>query len=78
LLGGAFSTLIWRARTIGRRERRSLGRIGAEHLFSTPDGKKILDALAPLITDLGPLAQVRGIRFLAELGQLKKQQGGRS
>lgn len=52
-------------------------RIGAQHLFASPDGAKALAGLSELITALGPLAQVRGIRFLAELGQLKKQQGGR-
>jgi hypothetical protein len=52
--------------------------IGAQHLFAVPGGEKILAELSPLIVALGPLAQVRGIRFLAELGQLKKQQGGRS
>jgi hypothetical protein len=47
-------------------------RIGAHHLFSTPDGQKVLGALAPLITALGPLAEVRGIRFLAEIAQMVK------
>ena len=54
-------------------------RIGAQHLFATPESQRVLEALSILITDLGPLAQVRGIRFLAELGQLvtNNQQKGR-
>lgn len=53
--------------------------IGAQHLFATPEGAKILEALSPLICDLGELAQVRAIRFLAELGELVtyKQHGGK-
>jgi hypothetical protein len=53
-------------------------RIGAQHLFSMPEGEKVLAAFAPLITDLGPVAEVRAIRFLGELGQLIKQQGGQA
>lgn len=52
--------------------------VGARHLFSTPEGVKILETLSPLITDLGPLAQVRSIRFLAELGELITNQQRRT
>jgi hypothetical protein len=51
-------------------------RIGASHLFAGPDGANALAPLAELITALGPLAQVRGIRFLADLGKLVKTHKG--
>jgi hypothetical protein len=51
-------------------------RIGASHLFSIPDGEKTLAAFAPIITELGPLAEVRAIRFLAELGEMIRTHKG--
>lgn len=51
-------------------------RIGANHLFSIPDGEKVLDALSPLITDLGPQVEVACIRFLAHLGRLRTNKRG--
>jgi hypothetical protein len=51
-------------------------RIGASHLFSIPDGEKTLAAFAPIITELGPLAEVRAIRFLAELGAMIRTHKG--
>jgi hypothetical protein len=53
-------------------------RIGVQHLSSRPDAAKALAIIAPLIGELGDLLQVRGIRFLAEIGQHIKQHGGRS
>jgi hypothetical protein len=53
-------------------------RIGAGHLFSSPEGAQALTALSALITQLGPLEEVRGIRYLAELGRsIKNHNGGR-
>ena len=51
-------------------------RIGASHLFAIPDGEKALAAFAPIITELGPLAEVRAIRFLAELGEMIRTHKG--
>jgi hypothetical protein len=51
-------------------------RIGAAHLFSIPDGQKVADAFAPLITELGPQAELLGVRFLAELGRLSTARKG--
>ena len=51
-------------------------RVGASHLFTSPESHKVLADFSHLITGLGPLAEVRAIRFLAEIGALIKQQGG--
>jgi len=54
-------------------------RVGGGYLFGTKEQQTILETLSQLITDLGPLAQVRGIRFLAEIGQLvNNHKGGRT
>jgi hypothetical protein len=50
-------------------------RVASQHLFATAEGAQALAALAPLVSELGPLAEVRAIRFLAELGQLLSQKG---
>ena len=38
-------------------------RIGASHLFSSPEGQQALTVLADSIVGLGPLAEVCGVRF---------------
>jgi hypothetical protein len=45
-------------------------RTASQHLFATTEGQQALAALAPILTNLGPLAEVRAIRFLAELGDM--------
>jgi hypothetical protein len=47
-------------------------RVGVSHLRSIDGGDKALGEFAALISGLGPLAEVRGIRFLAEIGQMVK------
>ncbi len=49
-------------------EMRYMG-VTAQHLFGGESGKAALDVLASAISELGPLAEVRGIRFLAEMGR---------
>ena len=51
-------------------------RVGASRLFAIPDGEKALAAFAPIITELGPLAEVRTIRFLAEIGEMIRTHKG--
>jgi hypothetical protein len=48
-------------------------RIGGGYLFGTQETQALFEKLSPLITDLGPRAEVFGIRFLADLGRLAKQ-----
>ena len=57
-------------------EMRDMG-VGAKHLFGGEGGKAALDVLASTISELGPLAEVRGIRYLAELGRdiMARQRG---
>ncbi len=45
-------------------------RQGAQRLFSSPDHVKALDVLAPMISELGPQAEIAGIQFLAQLRRL--------
>lgn len=49
-------------------EMRDMG-VAARHLFGGEGGRAALDVLANAISQLGPLAEVRGIRYLAELGR---------
>jgi hypothetical protein len=51
-------------------------RIASQHLFATAEGKQALAALAPILTELGPLAEVRAIRFLAEIGDMVRTHKG--
>jgi ribosomal protein S7 len=54
-------------------------RIAANHLFSSPEGQQALAVLANTITVLGPLEEVRSIRYLAELGRsIQSHKGGLS
>lgn len=53
-------------------------RMGSAHLFASPDGVKLLDHIAPVISGLGPQAEVLGIRFLAQLGRLAHTHTGGS
>ena len=48
-------------------------RIGAGRLFGSDEGRALLDTLSPLIVDLGPEAEVAGIRFLSHLGQIAQR-----
>lgn len=51
-------------------------RIASSHLFASPSGQRVLSELAPLVSELGPLAEVRAIRFLAELGAMIRTHKG--
>jgi hypothetical protein len=51
-------------------------RIAGSHLFASPSGQRVLSELAPLVSELSPLAEVRAIRFLAELGAMIRTHKG--
>jgi hypothetical protein len=51
---------------------------GAGHLFGNEAGQQALTTIAEVVSGLGHHAEVLGIRFLSELGQLIKSQGDRS
>ncbi len=48
-------------------------RIGARSLFGSENGPALFDALNPIVTALGPEAEVAGVRFLAHLGRLTQR-----
>ena len=45
---------------------------GMKTLCTTPESVKALDAFTEAISGLGPLAEIRSIRFLSELGELAR------
>jgi hypothetical protein len=51
-------------------------RLASSHLFQSPTGRQALGEWSELFANLGPLAEVRAIRFLGELGQLIQQHKG--
>lgn len=51
-------------------EEMSAMRLGSARLFGTPETLKAFDALTPIITALGPHAEVAVVRFLSQIGRL--------
>ena len=51
-------------------------RLASSHLFASPTGRQALGEWSELFANLGPLAEVRAVRFLGELGQLIQQHKG--
>ena len=57
----------------GYDEEMSAMRLGSARLLGTPETVKAFDALTPIITELGPHAEVAVVRFLSQIGRLTRK-----